>query len=580
MDELGCTAKRLSELSGISMTQISRYRNGICVPYSESDAVSLLSKGIVYMAKEKGITVITEEYVAYSLSSSAYSSEYDFNYDILSQNMDTLISTLGINTTHLSLYCNLNASTISRIRYGKQKPRDPFWVVQSVAQYTATNYFSLSDQRRVLELLGRPEAVFESIPEYARAIHKWLSGESGEEVGYGSAALSMLDSMDTFDLNEFMRTRSIGKVRIPTLPFHIPSTKTYTGIKGMEDGILAFLKTTALSVPSRDAVIYSDHPMDHCVQESDFPENWMKGVGAVLLKGVHIHMIHNIDRPLSEMMLGLEAWMPVYMTGMVTPYYFDNTRNNTHHHLIMVSGSAAFVGDAVAGYPESGRYVFYKANHEVAHCRARADQLLSRAKPLMEIYRDDRADEFNRLIDSAFSAFGTLKNHLTAPPMYTIGDDLLARILARNNIGEKDARIIRSYSDQAKKRTERFLNQGKIIENVALWSEKEFNDYPTALSLSDTFGNADIFYTYQEYREHVLATERFAAEHKNYELRFNRTPYFRNIRIVICENSYILVSKSKAPAIHFVIHHPKMVNAMSDLLNVRQNNKNQAGRSL
>ena len=78
----------------------------------------------------------------------------------------------------------------------------------------------------------------------------------------------------------------------------------------------------------------------------------------------------------------------------------------------------------------------------------------------------------------------------------------------------------------------------------------------------------------------MLATERFAAEHKNYELRFNRTPYFRNIRIVICENSYILVSKSKAPAIHFVIHHPKMVNAMSDLLNVRQNNKNQAGRSL
>ena len=55
MDELGCTAKRLSELSGISMTQISRYRNGICVPYSESDAVSLLSKGIVYMAKERSM---------------------------------------------------------------------------------------------------------------------------------------------------------------------------------------------------------------------------------------------------------------------------------------------------------------------------------------------------------------------------------------------------------------------------------------------------------------------------------------------------------------------------------------------
>ena len=115
----------------------------------------------------------------------------------------------------------------------------------------------------------------------------------------------------------------------------------------MEDGIIAFLKTTAISRPSRDAVMYSDHPLDHCTQESDFPEKWMKGLAAMLLKGVHIHMIHNIDRPFREMMLGLEAWVPVYMTGQITPYCFDHTRENIYHHLIMVSGSAAIVGDAV-----------------------------------------------------------------------------------------------------------------------------------------------------------------------------------------------------------------------------------------
>lgn len=31
-------------------------------------------------------------------------------------------------------------------------------------------------------------------------------------------------------------------------------------------------------------------------------------------KGLHLNIIHNIDRPFEEMMLGLESWIPLYMT--------------------------------------------------------------------------------------------------------------------------------------------------------------------------------------------------------------------------------------------------------------------------
>lgn len=43
-------------------------------------------------------------------------------------------------------------------------------------------------------------------------------------------------------------------------------------------------------------------------------------------KGLKLRIIHNIDRSLSEMMLGLESFIPMYMTGQIEPYYFKIRR--------------------------------------------------------------------------------------------------------------------------------------------------------------------------------------------------------------------------------------------------------------
>ena len=35
----------------------------------------------------------------------------------------------------------------------------------------------------------------------------------------------------------------------------------------------------------------------------------------MLKKGLHLNQIHNLDRSFEDMMLGLESWIPMYMTG-------------------------------------------------------------------------------------------------------------------------------------------------------------------------------------------------------------------------------------------------------------------------
>ena len=108
-------------------------------------------------------------------------------------------------------------------------------------------------------------------------------------------------------------------------------------------------------------------------------------------KGLHLHIIHNLDRSFSEMMLGLESHIPMYMTGQISPYYLKNAQNSVFHHFLKVSGSVALSGEAIVGHHAEGRYHLTSVKSDVEYYTRRANDLLRCAKPLMDIYREDSA---------------------------------------------------------------------------------------------------------------------------------------------------------------------------------------------
>lgn len=91
---------------------------------------------------------------------------------------------------------------------------------------------------------------------------------------------------------------------------------------------LDFLKATVLSRSNEPVIMYSDMPMKEMADDPEFPKKWMFGMALMLKKGLHLCQIHNLDRSLDDMMLGLESWIPMYMTGQIAPYYLKNVQNN------------------------------------------------------------------------------------------------------------------------------------------------------------------------------------------------------------------------------------------------------------
>lgn len=113
--------------------------------------------------------------------------------------------------------------------------------------------------------------------------------------------------------------------------------------------------------------MYSDMPMTEMAKDKEFPKKWMFGMAMMLKKGLQLNQIHNLDRSFDEMMLGLESWIPMYMTGQISPYYFKNTQNNAFLHLLKVSGAAALSGEAISGYHDDGKYYLTKSKREIEY---------------------------------------------------------------------------------------------------------------------------------------------------------------------------------------------------------------------
>ena len=153
-----------------------------------------------------------------------------------------------------------------------------------------------------------------------------------------------------------------------------------------------FFKATVLSKSTEPVFLYSDMPMEDMAADLDFSKKYMLGLALLLKKGLHLNIIHSLNRPFQEMMLGLESHIPLYMTGQISPYYLQSAPNTVFCHFLKVSGSAALSGECIAGCHEDGMYRLSRGKRDLAYYRKRADDLLQKAKPLMDIYRETSQD--------------------------------------------------------------------------------------------------------------------------------------------------------------------------------------------
>ena len=560
MKQLDCTAKDLAENSGLSAATISRYRSGERIPEDGSENFDRLINGIVSIAENKKIPNITVQSV-----SEAFSPYVRNNVDIahLQKNFHTLLTVVPINISDLARFLNYDPSYISRIRNGQRQPANPTEFARKISIFV-TKHFQTVEQKAVISsLINCPMEELSNYTDFQDRMTNWLLAESG---AVKDSMTVFLEKLDEFNLNEYIHSIHFNELKIPSVPFQIPISRTYWGIKEMMESELDFLKATVLSKSTAPVIMYSDMPMKEMAKDPEFPKKWMFGMAMMLKKGLHLYQIHNLDRSFDEMMLGLESWIPMYMTGLISPYYLKNVQNNTFLHLLKVSGSAALSGEAITGCHENGKYYLTKSKREVAYYQRRADELLKNADSLMDIYRSEREAELNTFLISDIRKSGKRRGIRSTLPLYTISEELLEQILTRHGMDSGQKQRIRKHVKAQKERIVSILESETLEDEVPALTPEEFSKNPPVLDLSGIFCETNLPYSEEEYRMHMSDTKAFARKNPNYILRISTTHAFHNLQILVHEGQWAMISKSKAPAIHFIIHHPKLRNAIENFI--------------
>lgn len=367
------------------------------------------------------------------------------DYGSFCKNLNLLLKSLSVNYNDLAKTLSFDPSYISRILSGQRRPGNLPKFLADVSGYLARRYSDETQTSVIADLTGCTLQEAASQSSCAQAIRPFLGSAAAQKE---HPMTSFLTKLDTFDLNEFMRSIRFEEMKVPTVPFQLPTTKTYHGIREMMQAELDFLRSVVLSRSRQDVILYSDMPMEEMSKDPEFPKKWMFGMAMLLRKGLHLHNIHNVHRPLPEMMLGLESWIPMYMTGQISPYYLRNQTNHIFLHFIRSAGTVAISGEAISGKHANGRYLVARSKDDVAYYRHRAEDLLRRAMPLMHIFRKEQETDFQMQKKKLRKKGGAYRMIRNAPPLFTMSEGLLSRILKRYGLSLYEEKKVLTYYQQ------------------------------------------------------------------------------------------------------------------------------------
>ena len=559
--QIRCNGKELARNSEISETVISRYRKGERTPYADSEYLKKLSDGIIKTAAEKGIRDFKADKVLQTLRESL---EDDRDEPVFNgQKLDILLRELDINISRLAAFLHYDPSYLSKIRTGKRNPAHQQQFVEKVCEYVIANYKDEQDRKKVVYLIQCNEDELADSSSYRRKLREWLNSSMPDGVDYVSAFLRKVDS---FNLDDYIRAIHFDSFKVPKVPFQLPVSRHYYGLKEMREGELDFLKHTVLSKSMKPLYICSDMPVEDMAADEDFAKKYMFGLAMVLKKGLHIHIIHDVERPMKDMMLGLENWVPLYMTGQISPYYLKGVQNRVYSHLHYCSGQVAMTGDCISGHHDLAHYYLTSRKEEVSISQKNMEFLLKKAHPLMDIYREERKKELHASLLENAGKEGRRRRVLAVPDLGVLPKKLLEEILERYHVVLNEKTVILESYKRSATCLETILKHSVVEDEVSVLSEAEYEKYPLVLPLAECFLEKDIRLTYEEYHACIGAAENYAKANENYQFNLTKIKGFHNIQITCFEGKWCMISKNRAPAIHFVIHHPKLRYALENMV--------------
>lgn len=480
------------------------------------------------------------------------------------EKLDFLMTISNTSNSVLGQKIKLDPSYISRLRRGQRNALKDESIIASMAEYFARYCMADYQLKSISDALNINKGILNS-SELQPLIVKWLINEKTNEV---QAVGDFMDNLT--ELNTNLKIPGIlAKTVKPKedTPKIIPKDdiSVFYGVEGKRKAAEFFLlEVMKISTP-QTLLLYSDEATDWMTTDHEFAIKWAQLMIGVLAKGNKIKIIHTISRDLDEMLNAIQQWMPMYMTGLIEPYYYPKKRDGIFKQTMFISpGVSAVISSSV------GNSIDYSANLLIRNSDAiRAytevfNQYLNQCKPLMRIFTSKNKNSYlETLLEFEKEKCNTIIKTesislLTMPKK--VSSEILSRIRIKNSsLNDFQEQRIKIFNNHLE-------NNNLFYEIIPIFDLVTINNGKIKVSFSDMMNNSTVYYTKEEYIQHLEYIIYLLEIYENFHIKLVSGMSESNYLIYAKEDLGVITAKTSIPPVVLAVNETNLTAAFWDFL--------------
>lgn len=570
-DLLEVTSADFARIAECDKSHISRMANGARVPKNGGAGARRLVNGIYLCADERGKTdglcaligcknKSTADGIKTHLMGWLYDGEEvtpekavqtkeKTPYRAFGERLSALMELTGLSNIRLGRALSLDPSYISRFRSGFRSPKANPKIMKDICFLLIERAEDQDKISSLSKLIGTSTEELSDREKSFDLLYEWLYNT--ERTDSTPFVEGLIDQIGSFSAD----------IKKPPLTFEEAADKdilsedasTYYGIEGLRRAVIRFLGNVIMR-RERELFLYSDQNMDWMVSDPVFRAKWASLMALCVSGGTRIHIIHNVNRDLSEMSDAIKSWLPLYPSGMIKSYYCKTRPGNRFSTtLFLCPGYACIFGsNAIGTESENGMYRFDTDPIQLEAHEAAYNELIYHSG---ELAGGHQTESVGRLGESDVTESSVLCHTLS---LATMPEKTLLSALSRAGADEETKKRVSNIQKEYLTVLRRNVKSGFLHEYVPLPSDEELFGGAVPMDIP----GITLTYTPQEYAEHIRNIIAFSDKYANY--RFYAIPEvaFEDVKILVSDRA-VAVARLKAPYSTILFEHPDLCRAFA-----------------
>ena len=472
---------------------------------------------------------------------------------IFCEKLDCLMKITDTSNSALALCVRLDPSHISRLRHGLRSPIRDEPCIDAMSAFFARRCKANYQKNALQELLG--ESVAPDEAALRGQIRNWLMNDKTEE--RASAAFSSF-AVDAAQTNPQHGEKAVSEEKA--------QVTVYYGKGSKRQAAEEFISTATAQEKTGTLLLFSDEAVEWLTDDAAFTARWALRMQELLRGGKRICIIHTVNRNLDEMSSAFRMWMPLYMTGLIEPYYCPRIRDGIFRRtLFVLPGVAAVVSSSVGESAECEATLFIRDPRMVKAYECEFSRFRALCRPLMQIFAAAERKEFLAALDAYESAPVNSVIQTGSLSLVTMPEPVWNGILAR--IGQQGKELKQCH----RKRHERLLLQLETVafcERIRLYSPEEVKKGKVSVALSEILLDRPLSYVPEEYIAHLEELSCLLKTYERFDVVFTDTEEEMPYTIYVRDETGALVEKNSAPTAAFLIREGNMTASFRDYMDV------------